>query len=101
MALASRQVATNAVTAVPLLVQGSGASQFKNIAGSIQDPLPIIIQNNSAILIYIGGPDVTTSNGFPLAAGQSLPMALYGTSEIPYAIAASATPSISILAGRQ
>lgn len=102
MSLASAHIATNAATHTPLLVQGSGSGQFVNIVGSIQDPLPIIIQNlDATIVIYIGGPTVSAATGFPLAAGQSIPMSLYGSSEIPYAISASGTPSVAVLVGRQ
>jgi hypothetical protein len=97
----SAQITTGAVTPVPLLVQGSSAGQFKNIQGTIQDPLPVIILNlDAAITIYIGG-STAASCLFPLAPGGSLPMALYGSSEIPYALSASGTPLVAVLVGRQ
>lgn len=101
MALKAVQITLVTSTITPLLVQGSGLGQLKNIAGNIQDPLPVIIYNeDAAITIRIGGPDVSATTGVPLLPGQSLPMNLYGTSEIPYAFAVG-TPLISILAGRQ
>ena len=102
MALKSFQIATNSSTATPLLVAGSGASQVAALTGTLQDPLPVAIQNiDSAITIYIGGSGVTAATGYPLLAGQSFPFALYGSSEIPYAISASGTPVIAVLVGRQ
>lgn len=57
----------------------------------------IIVRNNDAsIVVYLGGPDVTTSNGFPLAAGASLPVSGYAGEKL-YAVAASSTPEIRIL----
>jgi hypothetical protein len=102
MALKSFQIATNNATATPLLVVGSGASQIAALTGTLQDPLPVAIQNiDAAITIYLGGPGVTAVNGYPLLAGVSFPLALYGSSEIPYAISASGTPVIAVLVGRQ
>lgn len=57
----------------------------------------VIVRNNDAsIIVYLGGPDVTTSNGFPLAAGASIPVSGYA-GEILYAVAASGTPVIRLL----
>jgi hypothetical protein len=102
MALVAHQIALNASTATPLLVQGTTGTEFENVQGSVQDPLPIWIKNESAsIVVWIGGSAVTALTGQSIAAGAVLPLTLYGSSEIPYAIAASATPSVSVLAGRQ
>lgn len=102
MALKSAQIATNNTTPTALLVPGSGTTQFSPIQGTLQDPLPVLIQNvDAAITIYIGGSTVTAATGFPIAPGGSVPMALYGSSEIPYAIAASGTPKLALLVGRQ
>jgi hypothetical protein len=102
VAFNSAQIATNASTATPLLVQGVSTGQFKNIAGTIQDPLPVAIQNiDAAIVIYVGGPTVTAATGYPVDPGGSIPMALYGSSEIPYAISASGVPLVAVLVGRQ
>jgi hypothetical protein len=101
MALKGIQVTLVTSTPTPLLVQGTGAGQLKNVAGNIQDPLPLIIQNlDAAITVWIGGPDVSATLGIELLPGASIPMSLYGTSEIPYAFAVG-TPVIAILAGRQ
>lgn len=101
MALKGIQITLVTSTITPLLVKGSSAGQLVNVAGNIQDPLPIIIFNESStVTVRIGGPDVSATTGIPLAPGQSIPMSLYGEKEIPYAFAVG-TPLISILAGRQ
>jgi len=107
MALNSALIATNSSTATCLLVAGGTpqalvAGEFYNIHGSAGDPLPIQIKNvDASITIYIGGPGVTSGNGYPLLAGQSLTMTLIGRGDLPYAISASATPNMAVLAGRQ
>jgi hypothetical protein len=102
MAFSARQITLVTGTATPLLVLGSGSgSTFKTVAGTIQDPLPVLITNLDAVItIYIGGSDVSGTAGVPLAAGQSLTLSLYGSSEIPYAYA-TGTPKIAVLVGRQ
>lgn len=101
MAILGVRVALNASTATALLAKGSSAGQIPEIEGVAGDPLPVLIQNaDAAIVIYLGGPTVTEATGFPLAAGESVPMSLIG-GDIPYAIAASGTPSCSVLVGRQ
>lgn len=102
--LKTAQIALNADTATPLLVQGDEDGQFSNISGSVGDPLPVLLVNiDGAIVAWIGGPDVTADNGVPLAAGESLPLSLVGApvTDIPYAIAASDTPAMAIMVGRQ
>lgn len=56
----------------------------------------ILVKNTDAsIVVYVGeATGVTSSTGFPLAAGESV--ALYTTAAV-YAIAASGTPSIAIV----
>lgn len=101
MALKSVQLVLS-TTEQAVLVQGSGAGQFLNIAGSLADPLPVRIANTDAtITMFVGGPGVTSATGTPLLAGQALSLSLYGTGEIPHIVAASGTPTAAILCGRQ
>lgn len=102
MALSARQITLVTSTATPLLVKGTGSgTTFKSIIGNIQDPIPIVIVNeDAAITVRIGGSDVSATKGFPLLPGASIPMNLYGESEIPYAFAVG-TPLVTVLAGRQ
>jgi hypothetical protein len=100
MAFNSAQITLAASTATPLLVQGTTGTEFQNVAGSLQDPIPVQILNNSGTAVWIGGPGVTASNGYPLLEGSPLTWNLYGTSEIPYAFSAG-TPVIYVIIGRQ
>ena len=99
MAFNTASITLVASTATALLVQGGGANQFKNISGTLQDPLPVIIVNTSATATFIGGSGVTAT-GFPLIQNVPVVMALYGPSEVPYAFSAG-TPTINVLVGRQ
>ena len=103
MAIRTQQIATTSDSATPLLVQGSGDGEFPNISGSVGDPLPVVIQNQGSIVVTIGGPDVATDGGIQLGEGESYRMTLIGSpvSDIPYAIAASGTPSVTVQLGRQ
>ena len=104
MALKSVQIALS-TTEQAVIVQGGGASQFANVGGTVDDPLPVIITNlDAAILIYVGGPGVTAATGTPIYPKLSLPMSLIGdptVSDIPHCVAASGTPSVAVLVGRQ
>lgn len=56
---------------------GTAATQFPQDAGFVPVNLPgrriVFVKNNEAsATIHIGGADVTTAHGFPLAAGQIL-----------------------------
>ena len=102
MSLSARQITLSDSAATPLLVEGITGTEFRNIEGSLQDPLPLLLQNlDNTIDIWIGGEDVSTTKGWLLVPGASIPMQLFGSSEIPYAIAASGTPVIAVLVGRQ
>lgn len=82
------------------LVQGSGAGQFKNISGTVQDPLPVSIKNEDpAVTMWWGGPDVSATKGQSIAPGATVVMNLYNDSEIPWLFAASGT--FSVVCGRQ
>lgn len=108
MALSARQITFVASTPTPLLVFGTGSgSTFKSIAGTVQDPLPVQIKNEDpSTTIWIGGPDVSATNGQSLAPLAAMTMNLYGgsspssTSEIPYGFS-TGTTVVSVLVGRQ
>ena len=97
MPLKCVQITLATTTATPLLT----AALFPNIQGAAADPIPLIVKNeDGALTIYIGGPNVDATHGQTLTAGSSIPMALYN-SDVPYAFAPSGTPIVSVLAGRQ
>ncbi len=102
MTINTAQIPTNSSTATALIVQGSSTGQFLNITGNVTDQIPVLILNTDAsITIYIGGSNVTSSNGLPLTAGSSIPLTLINAGDIPYAISASGTPKMAVLLGRQ
>jgi hypothetical protein len=102
MAFASRQTTLVASTPTALLVSGTGTGfTFKRIQGTLQDPLPVIIKNeDAAATVWIGGPDVSATQGQSLAPGATDTYNLYGELEIPYAWS-TGTPVVSVLVGRQ
>lgn len=51
----------------------------------------IAIQNSGDITVYLGGPDVTPSNGFPLLAGASLSVDRASGTDLLYAVSTEAT----------
>jgi hypothetical protein len=100
MALSARQITLVASTPTPLLVQGSSGTQFKTISGTVQDLLPVSIKNeDSAATVWIGGPDVSATNGQSLNPGQAVVMNVY-SNDLPYAFS-TGTPKVSVMVGRQ
>ena len=53
------------------------------------------VQNNGAVTAYLGGSDVTTANGWPLAPGATLPL---GGSQVStlWAVTASGTTTVAL-----
>lgn len=101
MPFLSAQVTPAADTPTILMVKGTGDDQFNNIGGTIQDPTPVRIKNlDDAILVYIGGPDVTVDDGYPLGPAEFIDLRLL-SGDVVYALAASGTPLVGIFAGRQ
>lgn len=104
MAIKARQVTLTANTPQACLVQGTGAGfTFTNIKGTLQDPLPVVIKNedqNTGIVVWWGGSDVDSTHGQSLQPGESVPMALYNETEIPY-VWSTGTPVVSVVCGRQ
>lgn len=101
MGFNSQQI-TVTTTAVGLIQEGSGGTTFVQTHGAVGDELPAIIQNTSAsVTVYLGGPNVSTSNGFPLVAGASLPINFLGhDSRFLFAVTASSAV-VAVLLGRQ
>lgn len=89
-----------ASTATPLLVKGTAGTDFPQITGSVSGPIPCQIKNEDAsAVVWIGGPDVSATDGQSLDAGETLPLNLYG-SDIPWAFS-TGTPVVSVLCGQQ
>jgi hypothetical protein len=62
-------------------------------SGGVQD---LIIKNTGSVVVYVGGPAVTTA-GFPLAVGDAIPYSELESDSLPYGIVASGTGSIAAL----
>lgn len=99
MAFDTAQITLVASTITPLLVQGTGASTFLNIDGSLQDPLPVQFMIESGT-VYWGGPNVSATIGFPMIANVPVVVNCYGSSEIPY-VFSTGTPVVYVVCGRQ
>ncbi len=65
--------------------------------GVLSSRRSIIIYNNSSNTIYIGGSDVTTSNGMPVPANSYSPILDAGASLIVYGIAATAGNNVRVM----
>jgi hypothetical protein len=57
----------------------------------------IAIYNGSAATVYIGGADVTTANGYPVAATSYGPGFDFSISDQLYGIVAAATSEVRVL----
>ena len=92
MAIAHQVVALNAST--PTLVSIPLANEV-----AYESKASISVQNlDPAIIVYLGSSSVTTSSyGFALLAGQTYTIDLLASDQL-YAIAASGTPNVAVLA---
>lgn len=101
MGFASAQVTVSNVTATPLF--GTSATGLIRTTGAVSDPFAAIIQNtDGSNTVFLGGPGVTSGNGFPLIKGASIPFAFLGTDATGlYGIANVAPVVVAVLAGRQ
>lgn len=104
MAFSARQISViGAAAAVPALVQGTTGTQFKIVPaqGTLQDPIPVILKNEDTVnTCYWGGSDCDATHGQSIPPLGTVPMNLYGASEIPYLFAAT-TLVVSVVCGRQ
>ena len=55
------------------------------------------VYNNGSATVYLGGSGVTTSNGYPLAAGEHMGADLDFREEAIYAVCASGTVEVRVL----
>ena len=75
---------------------GSTVAQLPSY-GQLFNRRAIVIYNNSAVTIYIGGSDVTTSNGMPVPANSYSPILDAGYNMVMYGIAASGSNNVRVL----
>jgi len=92
MAIAHQIVALNSSTATLVSIPSASEVPYEHNAS-------ISVQNlDSAIIVYLGSSSVTTSSyGFALLAGQTYMIDLLASDQI-YAISASGTPNVAVLA---
>lgn len=66
-------------TAKTMVVGGRADDPMISLGGSVGYATAAIIRNlSSGQTVYIGGPDVDTTQGFPLAAGEDLEVDIVG-----------------------
>lgn len=105
MATVSSQISVGTGTPTLLWQTSTGVSPDAAISGQVfractmNDPLPIVIENVGANAAFLGGSGVTTGTGLSLAAAASLTFNVVGNDSL-YAIAGTAT-TVSVLVGRQ
>lgn len=75
---------------------GTTATLISATAGVDSDCL-IKLGSAAGADVYLGGPGVTTSNGFPLSAGETIPTADLRYDDL-YGIVASGTETVYVLA---
>lgn len=66
------------------------------LQATLTGPATTLIQNKHTTAIYVGGPDVSTTNGIEIAAGASLSFDGAGL----YGIVAAATADVRVLEGK-
>jgi hypothetical protein len=98
MAFKARQFALAQNTATNLLP----SSTWTNLTFALQDSLPVSIKNEDAsAVVWIGGPDVSNTQGQSLNAGQQIAIAVF-SNDVPWAYTTSAlSPIVSVLVLRQ
>jgi hypothetical protein len=70
-------------------------------ACTVNDPLPIVVENQGANAFYVGGSGANSTTGTEIAAGGSLTFNVVGNDSL-YGVCASAqTTTIGVSVGRQ
>ena len=75
---------------------GIAATRLDSTSEPGQAATSLQIYNPSAVIVYYGGSDVTSSNGFPLAATTYSPGSDLGWGEALYAVVASTTSDVKV-----
>jgi hypothetical protein len=88
----------NSLKGIPLSTVVTVTSTAKPLpATPLTQRRSLIVYNNSSNTIYIGGADVTTVNGFPVAVSSYSPPIDAGEHMLVYAIAASGSNNVRVL----
>lgn len=76
---------------------GSTATALTAAESSGSDPVSVAVAVPSGgVTVYVGGSDVTTGNGYPLAGGAAMSIDLRQGERL-YGIVASGTQSVNVL----
>lgn len=87
MAIQTRQVATNATSAVPL-----------EIEGQVEAAVTVFVRNDDATnAVYIGGPGVTATTGFKIPISSTVGPFSVGSGDDLYVISAAGTPTVHVI----
>ena len=80
---------------------GVTATQLANpVMGSVTDPVPVAIFNNdAAATLFIGGPNVSAANGFPILKQTGITFRLMASDPV-YGIVTAGTVDTRVLIGR-
>jgi hypothetical protein len=109
MAQISVQISANTSSPILLWATTTGVSPDHAVdsanqyfrACTVNDPLPIIIENlDGTNPIYLGGASVGSANGTKIAAGGSITRNVVGN-DSEYAISTGGTVSVAVEVGRQ
>lgn len=74
MKIASKAVEIEIDTAAQVAASSAGSQAINsgNRDGIPSYPIPVIVQNDSASNVYIGGPEIDVAQGYKLAPGESV-----------------------------
>jgi hypothetical protein len=77
---------------------GTSATALSAAEGSGSDAVSVAVSVPSGgATVYVGGSDVTTGNGYPVAAGQSVVLNAIAPGERVYGIVAASTQNVNVL----
>lgn len=85
-------VRSNVVTVGTTPVVVAPAPDGDNRAGR-----DVAVQNVGSVTVFLGSSTVTTTTGFPLAAGAGMTLNDVTADSLPFAVAASGTGSLAVL----
>ena len=72
------------------------ATVLSTAAGDREGHRVLILNPSGGVTVYVGGADVSTANGYPVASGGTLSLALE-VGEIVYGIVATGTQAVNVL----
>lgn len=73
------------------------ATGFDHSGGTSNASGVLVKNTHASATVYLGGATVTTDEGYPLAAGEALPVGDIGDGDNLYGIVASGTADVRVL----